>query len=49
MLCALPSATAPRRPAPLQHACTFDFVKHDRDVLARLNPKVAGEKLGEKI
>ena len=33
----------------LQHACTFDYVAHDRGVLDKRNPKVVGDKLGEKV
>lgn len=38
----------PSPPRP-QHACTFDYVAHDRGVLDKRNPKVVGDKLGEKV
>lgn len=31
-----------------EHNCTFDYVKHDRDILTKANNKVVGDKL-EKI
>jgi hypothetical protein len=41
---ALPRTTLGR----LQHNCGFDYVTHDRAVLAKANQKVIGEKV-EKI
>ena len=31
-----------------QHACSFDFVAHDRAVIAKANQRVVGDKV-EKI
>jgi hypothetical protein len=28
-----------------EHNCTFDYVKHDRDILTKANNKVVGDKL----
>jgi len=28
-----------------EHNCTFDYVKHDRDILEKANTKVIGDKL----
>jgi hypothetical protein len=38
----------PRNPTPVQHACSFDYVAHDRAVLAKANQKVVADKL-EKV
>lgn len=34
---------------PETHDCTFDFKKHDREILQRLNTKVVSDKMVDKL